>query len=100
MATPDPRHSQIPGPRPEAGPMMRRIPEGWFQMGCDTGRDDEKPAHRVWVDSFELAAFQTTNEHYSAFLEATGHPAPLSWGDPAFCDPLQPVVGVSWLDAV
>src|SRR5947207_6936811 len=24
-------------------PMMEPIPEGWFAMGCETGRDDEKP---------------------------------------------------------
>ena len=30
-------------------------------MGCETGRDDEKPAHRVWVDAFEIAAHQVTN---------------------------------------
>src|SRR5437867_199710 len=35
-------------------PMMEPIPEGWFAMGCETGRDDEKPVHRVWVAEFEL----------------------------------------------
>jgi formylglycine-generating enzyme required for sulfatase activity len=79
---------------------MRRIPEGWFWMGQDNGRDDEKPNHRVWVDAFELAAHQTTNEGYSEFLRATRHPRPLPWGDPAFNHPKQPVVAVSWLDAM
>src|SRR6266481_3601003 len=37
-------------------PMMVRIPEGWFGMGCETGRDDEKPVQRVWVDALERAA--------------------------------------------
>ncbi len=37
-------------------PVMVRIPEGWFGMGCEAGREDEKPVHRVWVDAFELAA--------------------------------------------
>ncbi len=45
-------------------------------MGCDAGRDDEKPAHRVWVDAFELAAFQTTNAEYARFLKDTRHPQP------------------------
>jgi sulfatase modifying factor 1 len=94
MATPDPRHA------PTTAPVMRRIPEGWFQMGCDAGRDDEKPAHRVWVDAFELAAFQTTNEEYARFLETTRHPQPLFWDDPGFANPAQPVVAVSWFDAV
>src|SRR5215467_6829893 len=81
-------------------PAVRRIPEGWFEMGCDAGRDDERPAHRVWVDSFELAAFQTTNSNYAQFLEKTGHAAPLLWEEPDFSRPAQPVVGVSWFDAV
>jgi len=94
MATPDFRHSA----RPE--PAMRRIPEGFFEMGCDTGRDDEKPAHRVWVDAFELAAFQTTNTEYARFLKDTHHPQPSLWADPNFSNPEQPVVAVSWFDAV
>jgi len=69
-------------------------------MGCDTGRDDEKPAHQVWVDAFELAVFQTTNEEYARFLETTRHPAPPLWDDPNFLNPAQPVAAVSWFDAV
>jgi formylglycine-generating enzyme len=97
MATPNLK----PGTIPE--PAMRLIPEGWFMMGTPDlqgkGRDDEKPAHRVWVDAFELAAFQTTNEEYAQFLATTRHPESPSWGDPLFNHPRQPVVGVSWFDA-
>jgi sulfatase modifying factor 1 len=81
-------------------PAMRAIPAGWFLLGWDSGRDDEKPAHRVWVDGFELAAFQTTNAEYARFLRETGHPPPLLWNDPNFDKPYQPVVAVSWYDAV
>jgi formylglycine-generating enzyme len=81
-------------------PVMRAIPEGWFLMGCDTGRDDEKPAHRVWVDAFELSAFQTTNAEYARFLTATSYTPPLLWNDPDFSQPQQPVAAVSWFDAV
>jgi formylglycine-generating enzyme required for sulfatase activity len=94
MASTDLRHSTT------NEPVMRRIPEGWFQMGCDAGRDDEKPAHRVWVDSFELAAFQTTNAEYARFLDDTRYLQPLLWIDPSFANPEQPVVAVSWFDAV
>ncbi len=79
---------------------MRRIPEGWFRMGCEDGRDDEKPEHRVWVDAFELAAFQATNIEYSRFLEKTRHSPPPLWDDPNFRNQRQPVVAVSWFDAV
>jgi formylglycine-generating enzyme required for sulfatase activity len=75
---------------------MVRIPAQWFWMGCEMGRDDEKPAHRVWVDSFELAACQVTNAEYRCFLDATRVAPPPNWGDPNFNDPKMPVVGVSW----
>jgi len=94
MATPDFLRAQIREPE------MQRIPEGWFTMGCDAGRDDEKPAHRVWVDAFELAAFQTTNAEYARFLEDARHSSPLLLNDPSFSNPVQPVVAVSWFDAV
>ena len=94
MATPDVRRSAL------EEPLMRRVPEGFFEMGCDRGRDDEKPAHRVWVDAFALAAFQTTNAEYARFLEDTRHSPPPLWNDPHFSDPQQPVVAVSWLEAV
>lgn len=81
-------------------PVMRRIPEGWFWMGDDAGRDDEQPMHRVWVDAFELAALQVTNADYAHFLAATRHPRPLQWDDASFNHPKQPVVNVSWLDAI
>jgi formylglycine-generating enzyme len=81
-------------------PAVCPIPEGWFLLGDNAGRDDEKPAHRVWVDAFELAAFQTTNAEYARFLHATNHAPPLLWDDPNFNDPQQPVVAVSWFDAV
>ncbi|HMK28336.1 MAG TPA: SUMF1/EgtB/PvdO family nonheme iron enzyme [Terriglobales bacterium] len=79
---------------------MTTIPAGWFLMGCDSGQDVEKPVHHVWVDAFALAATQVTNSQYSRYLEATGAAAPPLWNDPAFCHPRQPVVAVSWFEAV
>jgi formylglycine-generating enzyme required for sulfatase activity len=81
-------------------PVMVAIPEGWFVMGNENGRDDERPAHRVWVDSFELGAFQVTNTEYARFLAAANNSNPLHWEDPNFNNPKQPVVAVSWHDAV
>src|ERR1700681_2754740 len=94
MATPN----LLPGQIIE--PVMRPIPAGWISMGCASGRDDEKPLHRVWIDAFELAACQTTNEDYARFLEVTRFPKPLHCDDPEFNHPKQPVVAVSWFDAV
>ncbi|HUC55308.1 MAG TPA: SUMF1/EgtB/PvdO family nonheme iron enzyme [Candidatus Cybelea sp.] len=80
-------------------PVMVCIPEGWFEMGCASGRDDEKPVHRVWVDTFEMAAYQVTNEKYGCFLAATGGAPPPSLQDANFSHPKMPVVAVSWHEA-
>jgi formylglycine-generating enzyme len=80
-------------------PVMVRIPEGWFGMGCASGRDDEKPVHRVWVEAFELAIYQVTNAEYGCFLAVTGAVAPKHFRDANFDDPRMPVVAVSWDEA-
>jgi formylglycine-generating enzyme required for sulfatase activity len=69
-------------------------------MGSNTGQDNERPLHRVWVDAFHLAACQVTNREYEYFLRATGIPSPPLWDDPNFNRPEQPVVAVSWFDAM
>jgi sulfatase modifying factor 1 len=90
-------------PAAEAGkfiePQTAPIPAGWFTMGCEAGRDDEKPAHRVWVDEFEMAVYQVTRAEYALFLAATGRAAADFWDDPNFQHPRHPAVGPSWLDA-
>ncbi len=84
----------------ELFPALVPIPAGWFLIGCDTSQDNEKPVHRVWVDEFLLAACQATNTDYSLFLRDTPHLRPPFWNDPNFNHPEQPVVGVSWHEAV
>ncbi len=69
-------------------------------MGCDVGRDDERPVRRVTVDAFEIGATQVTNAEYARFVSAAGHEPPPFRDQPAFANPAQPVVGVSWFDAV
>jgi len=76
------------------------IPAGYFRMGCEQGRDEEKPVHRVWVDAFEMAVCQAPNRDFGCFLGVTNKPAPPQWNDPNFNDPDQPVVSVNWFDAV
>src|SRR5437868_10342478 len=76
------------------------VPGGWFLMGCDRGQDNEKPVHRVWVDAFLLAACQVTNNEFGSFLRDTRSLPPPFWCDPNFNHPEQPVVGVSWHEAV
>ena len=69
-------------------------------MGSEQGQDDERPVHRVWVDAFEMAVFQVRNRDFQLFLDATGHTPPPNWSDPDFCNPDQPVVAVSWFEAM
>jgi formylglycine-generating enzyme required for sulfatase activity len=75
------------------------IPSGDFLMGCEQGREEERPAHRVWVDAFDMAICQVRNRDFAAFMRSTGHPAPPNWNQPGFDDPDHPVVAVSWVEA-
>ena len=81
---------------------MVLIPEGWFLMGSPGGEgsDREHPQHKVWVDAFLINKYEVTNAQYEKFMKATGHKAPEYWNDGRFNKPEQPVVGVSWHDAV
>lgn len=90
----------VTAPTEAIEPVMVRVPGSWFWMGCEIGRDDEKPLHRVWVDAFELATCQVTNKEYARFLEAMSHPQPLCWNDPNFNHPKMPIVAISWHEAM
>ncbi len=78
---------------------MVHIPAAWFLMGSEAGQDCERPVHRVWIDTFLLAATQVTNTKYENFLKATGAIPPPFWQDPNFNHPQQAVAGVSWHEA-
>lgn len=70
-------------------------------MGSGAGQpaqDDERPVHEVELDAFDCAVCPVTQAQYSAFLDATGHPAPREWPGAIAVEDL-PVAGVSWLDA-
>ncbi len=84
----------------EDGPKLVSIPAGWFLMGSEDGQDNERPLHRVWVDDFRLAECQVTNAEYAKFVQATGAEAPPLLNDPNFNHPQQPVVAISWFEAV
>jgi iron(II)-dependent oxidoreductase len=76
------------------------VPAGFFRMGWGDGHPCERPVHAVWVDAFRIARTPSTNADFAAYLAATGAATPPFWSDPAFADPLQPVVGLSWADAI
>jgi sulfatase modifying factor 1 len=76
------------------------VPAGQFWMGCEAGRADENPVHRVWIDAFAMGATTVTNLQYRMFAEATGVPMPSASADVGFNNPSQPVVAVTWFDAM
>ena len=81
-------------------PDIGTIPGGWFLMGAMEGQENERPCHRVWVDPFGMGRFPVSNHEYKKFIEATQKQPPPFFFDPTYSDPDQPVVGVSWEDAV
>ena len=92
--------SPVAGRMPITEPRRVHIAAGWFSMGFNSGQSVEAPVHRVWVDSFAMAATQVTVEEYARFLDATGRMPPPYWNDPNFSRPEQPVVAVSWFDTI
>jgi formylglycine-generating enzyme required for sulfatase activity len=76
------------------------IPAGRFRMGQEDGRDEERPVHWVTVDPFRLSRYHVTNADYDGFRRATGREATPFRTQAPFARLDQPVVGVSWFDAV
>jgi len=89
---------------PVTGMAFQWIGPGRFTMGSTDedllASEDEKPAHAVTITKgYWMGEHPVTNAQYRAFVAATGHRAPGSWGERRFNDPAQPVVRVSWGDA-
>ena len=69
-------------------------------MGAAGGRPDESPVHDVELAPFALGRTPVTRAEYEPFLAATPTVAPPWWLDLSFSHPDQPIVGVTWFDAV
>jgi formylglycine-generating enzyme required for sulfatase activity len=79
----------------KSGMEMVVIPAGSFEMGSKRGPADEKPAHKVWIDSFLMDRTEMTQ----AVWEKVCKDAALS--DPSLNHaPDLPVNNVTWRDAV
>ena len=82
-------------------PQLVRIPQGWFGMGSETGQDNERPVHRVWVDEFRLASCAVTNAALCSLRARHGKSCQRRFVRTLhFNHPEQPVVAVSWFEAV
>jgi sulfatase modifying factor 1 len=49
------------------------IPGGTFAMGSDKHYPEERPVHRVAVDSFWMDRYPVTNARFAQFVAETGH---------------------------
>ena len=86
------------------------IPEGDFTMGSMNGSNDEKPVHRVHVDSFWICKHEVTIWEYFECVKDGIVPMPNWWNKNYFDENYYrgiepdwlnfPVTGISWEDAV
>lgn len=77
QVTPTPTPGQV---TPPAKAEMMAIPGGTYQMGNDSGRENEKPEHNVTVKPFKMDKTEVTNAEYLAFVTATSYrPVPAHW---------------------
>jgi formylglycine-generating enzyme required for sulfatase activity len=86
--------------RPMAAPQTAVVPSGRFLMGSDVGRPDERPVREADVKGFRMALTPVTNLQYARYLATGRVSSPPWWNDPAFFSPEQPVVGVTWFEAM
>src|SRR5688572_20187251 len=75
----------------KAEQQMATIPAGEFTMGRtrETPDDktnmrpmilrDDRPAHKVYLDAFEIDTREVTQSEYAAFVKATMHRPPYHW---------------------
>lgn len=73
-----------------------------FSMGSDKIEPGAyaSPSHDVQISSFWIAETPVTRREYQIYMEQTAAKQPNYWMDDRFSDPLQPVVGISWDDAM
>jgi formylglycine-generating enzyme required for sulfatase activity/energy-coupling factor transporter ATP-binding protein EcfA2 len=88
----------------------------WQQMDADYWRPvnsgqfwhdagNQRLARIDMPHAFLVGRYPVTNADFARFFAAEGKAAyrvlqPFSWGNPSYNNPLQPVVGVTWYDAV
>ncbi|MFO0706160.1 MAG: formylglycine-generating enzyme family protein [Nitrospira sp.] len=96
------RKRSAPEPEGVAEAPMVEVPAGEFTMGVDGTQalEDERPAHRVWVDRFAIDVEEVSTARYAAFMRATGRTAPWLWEQVNLTiHHDRPVIGVDWHDA-
>ncbi len=81
----------------EYGIIMIFIPPGEFQLGSDTGNNNEKPCRSVYLNGYWIGKFEVSFDQYDQFCEDRGisKPEDEGWGRDRY-----PVINVSWKDAM
>ena len=79
---------------------MVHVPAGPFEMGSTSGGSDERPVHTVELSGYWIDKYEVTNAQYGAYVSTGGGAASKLTNDGTYNGPQQPVVGVSWNDAV
>jgi formylglycine-generating enzyme required for sulfatase activity len=72
---------------------------GCFLMGSDD-REEESPQHEAYVSPFYMDLHPVTAGAYRAFMDDTGFPRPKFWGHAEYGGSDQPVIGVTWQEAI
>jgi len=91
---------QADQPRPADGMVMIWVPAGEFQMGSEDWDDDERPVNTVALDGFWIDRTEVTNVQYQGCVAARVCNASFYANNNDTNGDTQPVVGVSWQDAV
>ncbi len=95
--TPTPTPTPTPAPSCAICPDMLEIPAGSFQMGSNTGSDDEKPVHTVsFAGPFLIGVSEVTFAQWDRCVSDGGcahSPDDEGWGRG-----VRPVINVSWED--
>ena len=96
---PNPDQKQEESEATEQPGSMIVIPEGEFTMGDNEGLRNERPEHKIWLDSYEIDRFEVTMKEYQKFLDDNYsiEPPPL-WDDGVAVREAadRPAVGVTW----
>ncbi|MEM9192509.1 MAG: SUMF1/EgtB/PvdO family nonheme iron enzyme [Myxococcota bacterium] len=97
----EPRDPNAPEdcPPPEAWPEgMACVGGGTFELGDTEGRPDEREPGEVYVDTFYMDIYEVTNEDYEECIVAGVCSRPMPFR--RYRAPRQPMVAMSWYDAV